>query len=645
MQKRKAIGVFIGRPDEPFQTTFLKAVGREAFRNHMDVLVFSSMMRTGGYMDYQIGEARLIELVNFKRLDAVILVPDSLQMIPDHAAQVAERIRQNFNGVRVSIDLDIPGFETFACDDAAGVLEVVSHLIEVHGCTDIAFMTGPKGHPHSEGRLSGYRKAMARAGLPVDEGRIFYGDFWYNEGERVVEELLCSEAGLPQAIACGSDTMAVSICYALQRREIRVPEDILVTGYDFELPETGEEAFITSAVRGIDLAAAKAVHYIIGQLDTEEKKSTFRKKSNLKLFQSCSCGRRFRFEKVLQDKREDDFFALYNFMQENLLMAKTLQDCLWAIDGYARQAGEYDKMYICLNPDWSRMDDEEGQEHGQAAFGKHMILALDTVSAQEKKAEGRLDLERFFDTADMLPALDADREQAKMFYFSMLHFGRHSFGYAVLEYSGKKCVFEKHYPFWIRKVNAALESLRRVYAVRDLYEVAQHKAVTDAMTGLYNRNGYNILLPDIVRGLAEDEKLLFMLCDNNGLKYINDTYGHVAGDDVICLSAGILSKKYFGEDVREMNFRIGGDEYVKLAVGRFAPGSVEQCVEGIRAQAESINSAHERKYPLYLAIGYRVYEKSEISSLDQVMTEVDALMYRDKQQIKKTSGFDPIRKE
>ena len=178
MQKRKAIGVFIGRPDEPFQTTFLKAVGREAFRNHMDVLVFSSMMRTGGYMDYQIGEARLIELVNFKRLDAVILVPDSLQMIPDHAAQVAERIRQNFNGVRVSIDLDIPGFETFACDDAAGVLEVVSHLIEVHGCTDIAFMTGPKGHPHSEGRLSGYRKAMARAGLPVDEGRIFYGDFW-----------------------------------------------------------------------------------------------------------------------------------------------------------------------------------------------------------------------------------------------------------------------------------------------------------------------------------------------------------------------------------------------------------------------------------------------------------------------------------
>lgn len=643
MQKRKAIGVFIGRPDEPFQTAFLKAVGREAFRNQMDVLVFSSMLRTGGYMDYQIGEARLLELVNFERLDAVILVPDSLKMLPDHAERVAEQVRQNFSGIRVSIDLAIPGFETFICDDAAGVDEVVSHLIEVHGCTDIAFMTGPKGHPHSEDRLAGYRNAMGRAGLAVDEGRIFYGDFWYDEGERVVEELQNSEAGLPQAIACGSDTMAVSICYALQRREIRVPEDILVTGYDLELPEAGEEAFITSAVRGIDLAAAKAVHYIVGRLDTKERTSTLRKRSNLKLFQSCSCGRRFRFEKVLQDKREDDFFALYNFMQENLLMAKTLEDCLWEIDGYAKQAGEYDKMYICLNPDWSRMDDEEGQE--RAAFGGRMIPALDTVCAQEDKEEGRLNLERVFDTKDMLPALNAEREQPKMFYFNMLHFGRHSFGYAVLEYSGAECVFEKHYPFWIRKVNAALESLRRVYAVRDLYEVARHKAVTDAMTGLYNRNGYNILMPEVVQGLSGDERLLFMLCDNNGLKYINDTYGHVAGDDVICLSAAILSKKYFGEDVREMNFRIGGDEYVKLAIGRFTGESVEACVAGIRAQAESINSSHERKYPLYLAIGYRVYEKTEISSLDQVMTEVDALMYRDKQQIKKTSGFDPIRKE
>lgn len=642
MRKRKTIGVFIGRPDEPFQTKFLKALGREAFQNDMDVLVFSSMLRTGGYEDYQVGETRIMELVNYDMLDAVVLVPDSLQMLPDYARQVAAQIKKNFQGVCVSIDLAMPGYELVACDDVEGICEVVSHLVEVHGCTDIAFMTGPKGHPHSENRLAGYKKAMEQAELFVDEGRIFYGDFWYDEGERVVEELMESKRGLPQAVACGSDTMAVSICYALQKMGVRVPEDVLVTGYDCEV-EGFEDAFITSAVRGIDLAAARAVRHIVESFAKKEKKYPLRKKSNLRLFQSCSCGRRFRFEKVLQDKREDDFFALYNFMQERLLMAKTLKECLWEIDGNAIHAGVYDKMYICLNQDWGRLDEDETEDG--AAFGERMILALDTVGAQEKKAGGRVNLERMFDTKDLVPSYQDEDREPKMFYFNMLHFGSHSFGYIVLEYSGEECVFGKHYPYWVRKVNAALESLRRVYAVRDLYEEAQQRAVTDVMTGLYNRNGYNILAAEVVAGLAADEMLFVMLCDNNGLKYINDTYGHIAGDDVICLSAGILAKSHFKEGVREMNFRIGGDEYVKLMAGRFTKEDVAQYVAEIRVEVEALNTTQERKYPVYLAIGYQIYQKMEITSLDQIMTEVDGLMYQDKQRIKKTSGFDPARKE
>lgn len=641
MKNRKRIGVFIGRPDEPFQTKLLRAIGREAFQNNMDVLVFSSLLRTGGYADYQIGEARIMEIVNYDKLDAVIVVPDSLQMMPGYANRTAELIRQRFDGIRVSIDLKEPGYEMFACDDTAGVCEVVEHLIEVHGCTDIAFMTGPKEHPHSQARLAGYCRALERAKLALDEERIFYGDFWYYEGERVVAELLDSEKGLPQAIACGNDMMAVSICHALQKRDIRVPEDILVTGYDCEAAEGEAAAFITSAVRGIDAVAEKAVRYITDRLGIGKKQHTFQKESNLRLYQSCSCGKRFSFGAGLPDKREDDFFALYNFMQERLLMAKNLKDCLWEIDGCAGHAGKYDKMYICLSTDWSRQD--EGDE-GRKSLGEKMLLALDTTADPENKSDERVSLDRMFDTEDMIPALLADREEPKLFYFNMLHFGRHCFGYIVLEYSGEDCVYDTHYPYWVRKVNAALESLRRVYALNDLYEAAERKAVTDAMTGLYNRNGYNILLADTVEQLREEEKLFFMLCDNNGLKYINDTYGHIAGDEVICLSSRILTKSYF-DGSKELNFRIGGDEYVKLVAGKFSQEQVEACIASIREQVESINASQECKYPLYLAIGYRVYEKTEIESLDQIMKEVDARMYHDKQQLKRTSGFDPVRKE
>ncbi len=86
-----------------------------------------------------------------------------------------------------------------------------------------------------------------------------------------------------------------------------MPEDVLVTGYDCEVSEGEEEGFITSAVRGIALAAAKAVRYIAGAVDAGERANPLLKKSDLRLFQSCSCGRRFRFGSVLPDKREDTF--------------------------------------------------------------------------------------------------------------------------------------------------------------------------------------------------------------------------------------------------------------------------------------------------------------------------------------------------
>ena len=640
MKNRKTIGIVIGRPDESFQRTFLKTVGREAFQYNMDVLVFSCMLRTGGYTDYQLGEAQIMELINYDLLDAMILVPDSLQLQPEFAGKIAAEIREKFDGIRVSIDLKEDGYKAFSCDDTAGIREVVEHLIEVHGCTDIAFMTGPATHPHSQNRLLGYQQAMENAGLTVDEKRVFYGDFWYEEGERVVAELLEGEKELPQAIACANDPMAVSICYALQRREIRVPEDILVTGFDCEAEPDDDEDFITSATRGIDLAAARAVRYIAEALDIRGKQHPLLRKSNLMLDQSCSCGKRFHFGKVLPDRREDAFFALYNFMQERLIMAKDLVDCLWEIDGYAMHAGEYDRMYLCLSPDWSKRDDEK-----QEVFTDRMMLALDTVCSQTKKEEDRVRLDCIFDAKDMIPAYHADRGEPKMFYFNMLHFGSHCFGYIVLEYSGEQCVFKKQYPFWVRKVNVALESLRRVYAVNDLYEAAQRKAVTDAMTGLYNRNGYNILLPDIVEKMAEDEQLCFMLCDNNGLKYINDTYGHLAGDDVICLSSSLLLNMSVNGAVREYNFRVGGDEYVKVAVGHFTRKDVAECTASMKAHIARINASHERNYPIYLAIGCQVYKKAEISSIDQVMTEVDALMYQDKQLLKKASGFNPVRKE
>ena len=198
---------------------------------------------------------------------------------------------------------------------------------------------------------------------------------------------------------------------------------------------------------------------------------------------------------------------------------------------------------------------------------------------------------------------------------------------------------------WVRKINNALESLRRQYAVEELYKAAELRAITDTMTGLYNRNGYNHFLSEMIQDIGPNEKFAFLFFDNNGLKHINDTYGHVAGDDVICQSANIISKRYFPEARKEYNFRIGGDEYVKLVLGNISGEMAGKCIDQIHKELDKLNMECAREYPIYLAGGFQLYTSETILSPDDIMKYADEQMYINKEMVKEKTGFRPIRKK
>ena len=194
-------------------------------------------------------------------------------------------------------------------------------------------------------------------------------------------------------------------------------------------------------------------------------------------------------------------------------------------------------------------------------------------------------------------------------------------------------------------MRTALESLRRQYAVEELYKAAEERAITDTMTGLFNRNGYNKMLLEMIHDIKENEKFAFLFFDNNGLKFINDTYGHIAGDDVICQTTRIISKPYFPTARKEMNFRIGGDEYVKLVLGDITGDMASECINKIQKELNRINAEGKRKYPIYVAGGYQMYTADTIMSPDEIMKSADEQMYVNKKIVKEMTGFRPVRKK
>jgi len=653
MERRKCIGVFLGQPNLPFQSELLKHIRDNAFAVGSNVVVFSAMIYTGGYENFQEGESQNVALANFDTMDAVIILPDTLQASPTDGQEVMDYIRENFDGPKVALDIKADGFQQYFCDDTDSIDYVVSHLIEKHNCTDIAFMTGVEGHPHSISRLNGYYQALNRHHIPIDENRVFYGDFWYNEGERVVEALCNSPKGLPQAIACANDAMAVSVYKALEERGYRIPEDILLTGFDHSGNASSGDYPITSAMRNIGEIAEKAMQYIFTEWGLTDL-PTFEAKQRLVINKSCGCKiEKKQVYQITNANTLDGFLSIYNFMLEDMISSDDIHACIWKIDWYASEMpkflNDYSNLRICLCEDWNMLS---AAEH-EGSFTDQVILALDKRDKQPgdnnhlEVKDIRFMADVLFDRKDYFPGFGSLDIAPEIYYVNVLHFGKNCFGYAMLGY-GPECkdhVYFDNYVMWVRKVNAALESLRRQYAVEELYKAAEKRAITDTMTGLYNRNGYNKLLSEMITDIGEDEKFAFLFFDNNGLKYINDTYGHVAGDDVICQTAKVISERYFPEARKEANFRIGGDEYVKLVLGKINGEMAGQCIDRIHEALNKINKEGGREYPIYVAGGFQLYTADTIKSPDDIMKSADEQMYVNKEIVKEQTGFRPKRKK
>lgn len=148
------------------------------------------------------------------------------------------------------------------------------------------------------------------------------------------------------------------------------------------------------------------------------------------------------------------------------------------------------------------------------------------------------------------------------------------------------------------------------------------EAAKDSMTGAYNRNAYEQRIKQLSLKPEKCKKLFFAVCDVNGLKYLNDNYGHQTGDHCIVKCAHLLldvMKKCGGKV-----YRTGGDEFVCIAPKKFK-NDLRQTLENEE------NSFTD--YPFAVAAGtaaYSPYEDGEKPDIKEIISRCDSEMYIDK---------------
>ena len=243
------IGILVAE-FEPFSTEILKGAAAALADSDYDVLAYTGGRRSGGSG----WERRYLSRLSGTLIDgAVIVTPtvvDAESVVPV---------------VAIDPHAGPLGLPTVDSDNFTGGLLATRHLIDL-GHRRIGFLAGRSDLESSRLRESGYRTALADAGIPIDEGLIRLGEYRRTSTHAPATELL-SLPDRPTAIFAANDLSAIGTLDVAQQLGIGVPDELSVVGFD-DIPESAQaNPPLTTVRQAIQEMGASAIRLLLSLID------------------------------------------------------------------------------------------------------------------------------------------------------------------------------------------------------------------------------------------------------------------------------------------------------------------------------------------------------------------------------------------
>lgn len=357
-------------------------------------LVFAACTDMFSNTPFDKGEGSVYSVISYDIVDAVIILGNTVkneEMLTD----IINRANKHNKPV-VVIDNTATRKNcinlTFDELDAFG--KMVAHLTDVHKFRKIACIAGFKGNEVSERRVDALKKVLADRGIPFDESLLGYGDFYSFPTKKVMERFLADERGLPQAIVCINDSMAITACEVLSQHGIRVPEDVVVTGFDGIEEEKYNFPRLTTCRRDM----GKLAEFICKMITMADKGIKLDDIYNFPYVPdySESCGCRTKSMLHVNSNIND----LFNKMYENSYYDRSLNNMVSKLTDMVSENDIRDTLkyylqfntYICMNDDF---DTDMRQSH---TYENEPYTAVQNCNrfffGEEKVTTGRCTLSR-----------------------------------------------------------------------------------------------------------------------------------------------------------------------------------------------------------------------------------------------------------
>ncbi len=285
--KRPTLGFQINNLQARYSFLLWPGVADAAAENDVNLFIFSGETIDSPY-GYEYQHNVIYDFISSNKIDGLIMATGTLfNYIED------QKVKSYYGRFQpmpmVNISIQIPGIPSVLVDNKAGMRDAVLHLIEHHGLKRIAFIQGPEGNQEAIERFQAYQEALHKHGIAPDPRLTVAGDFSPFAGIEAVRQLIDRRNANFDAIVAANDDMALGVLEELARRKIRVPQDVVVTGFD-NIPEVQFNSTPLTTVRQpLYEQAKKATEMAVAMVRGEEVPERVVLPTKLVTRTSCGC--------------------------------------------------------------------------------------------------------------------------------------------------------------------------------------------------------------------------------------------------------------------------------------------------------------------------------------------------------------------
>ena len=610
---KKIVALCTYRIFETHEFDFIYELGRMMPEHNCFMFIYA-MNSEIGIIENNTPEVEVYDLIPYDKVDVVVIMNEKIK---SHSVCQSIIDKSNAAGVPVVVvDGQFENVSTVNYDYLGGFEKVLRHMFEYHKIKKPHFMAVHRNNVFSNERIELFKKMLAEYNMPFDDSMISYGDFWALPCRTATAELL-KRKELPDSIICANDIMAINVCDVLKEAGIRVPEDILVSGFDGI-----DEAFIYSP--GITTAICdkgELAHTVMEALD-----EVLAGKRNISKWikpvfipnESCGCPRKdLHVTATVSDlnnlfyHHEDEIHALQHIISKMMIGQDVKSSLRYVKENHARHAKVIvEKSCFNLENNFFYDDVEKGEK----------IVVFDSYDDTDKCYP--------YNPDEIIPNLEEIMQTGQPIIFNCLLYMNKCLGFVCYTYPRMMLIDYNQTPnlsnCFEMSIGGYVLNMYQQYLRDKLRKMYQN----DALTGLYNRLAFRSVIEEVLaKPSSIGQKITVVMLDLDGLKQINDNLEHLAGDKAITATAEALKKSCPDSAIC---VRAGGDELLGVMLGEY---DVAQITGDIERNLKS--ASHDFGFRVSASVGVftTIYEAG--MDITKVISVADERMYEIKRKNKK----------